>query len=187
MEEKCNAMVQAALELGFAGCVPILTEKIPFEPGFLVCCEENTCGKYNANYACPPACGTPAQMEARVRRHSHGLLLQTVWEIDDPMNGELVRPCKAQHNRMERQLRKKFAELGQTNGFWIAASGCDFCKPCTMVQGLPCHYPDEQMSCMSAYCIFVRELCRLCDLEYDMPAGLVPFFGMYIFTPSDAI
>ncbi len=31
---------------------------IPVNPAFRAFCEENRCGKYNANYSCPPNCGT---------------------------------------------------------------------------------------------------------------------------------
>ena len=76
-----------AAELGFSAAAWVDTKDIPFEPAFLQCCEENLCGKYGANYACPPACGTPYEMIARIRAGSRALVLQTLWEIDNPMDG----------------------------------------------------------------------------------------------------
>ena len=50
-----------AAELGFSAAAWVDTKDIPFEPAFLQCCEENLCGKYGANYACPPAWAHPTR------------------------------------------------------------------------------------------------------------------------------
>ena len=42
----------------------------------------------------------------------------------------------------------------------IGASGCSLCTPCALAEGLPCRFPDLRYSCMSAYCIFVKESGR---------------------------
>ena len=41
--------------------------------------------------------------------------------------------------------------------------------------------PEQQFSCMSAYCIYVKKLADLCGMEYDCGRGLVAFFSMYVF------
>lgn len=174
-------LLSMAAEEGFAAAALIETQAIPFAPGFLHCCEENLCGKYNANHACPPLCGTPAQMEAKVKAKTHALLLQTLWQIDDVMDNRQIKPAKQTHNRLQRQLRRKLAAICP-DGFLIGASGCDFCQRCSCLDGQSCRFPEEMASCMSAYCIFVRELCEKTGLEYDPGNGLVAFFGMYVFS-----
>ena len=173
-------MVRMAEEAGFAGAALVDTKDIPFEPGFLVCCEENLCGKYGVNYACPPDCGTPQQMAARITAHRHALVLQTIWEIDDPMDNAKVKPAKAAHNRMERALIDRLQEKWP-GGFMVGASGCSLCETCAITEGKPCRFPALKFSCMSAYCIFVRELVERCGLEYDCGSGLVALFGLYVF------
>ena len=52
-------LIQYAKEEGFAVAAVVSTDQIVFDPAFRPYCEENLCGQYNANYSCPPACGTP--------------------------------------------------------------------------------------------------------------------------------
>lgn len=170
-------MIQAALELGFADTALIHTDKLVFLPQFRPLCQENLCGKYGVNYACPPDCGDPEDMKERVLRYPRALVLQTMWNIDDPMDEKQTKPAKGQHNRMTMELRQR---LDQPS-LMIGASGCSLCDPCAIVEGKPCRFPDKQFSCMSAYCIFVRELCQRCGMEYDCGPGMVAFFSMLCF------
>ena len=71
-------MIQAALELGFADTALIHTDQLVFLPQFRPLCQENLCGKYGVNYACPPDCGDPEDMKERVLRYPRALVLQTI-------------------------------------------------------------------------------------------------------------
>ena len=52
-----KAIIEKAAEFGFSAAeIPV--SEIPVNPEFLKYCEENRCGNYGANYACPPDCGT---------------------------------------------------------------------------------------------------------------------------------
>lgn len=168
-------LLQCALDLGFADAALIDTARIVFEPAFRPLCEENLCGQYGVNYSCPDACGTVEEMRSRVLRYRRGLVLQTMWNIDDPLDGSQTRPAKARHNRMTRQL---IDQAG--GGLMVGASGCSLCSPCLMGKGEPCRFPDRRWSCMSAYCIFVQEMAQTCGMDYDA-GGLVSFFSLYCF------
>ena len=76
-------LVALVLEKGFANAALVETKDIPFVPGFRICCEDNSCGKFDANYSCPPDCGSPKAMEEKAKSHRYALLLQTMWDIDD--------------------------------------------------------------------------------------------------------
>lgn len=168
-----------AAELGFSAAAWVDTKDIPFEPAFLQCCEENLCGKYGANYACPPACGTPYEMIGRIRAGSRALVLQTLWEIDNPMDGTKTKPAKREHNRMERALLAEMQEA-YPETFMVGSSCCDLCPRCAVVDGKPCLIPEKKFSCMSAYCVFVRKLAELCGMDYDCGRGLIAFFGLCV-------
>lgn len=45
--------------------VLISPEQVPIDPKFRVYCEENLCGNYNANYSCPPDCGTVEELQKK--------------------------------------------------------------------------------------------------------------------------
>ena len=88
-----NELKALALELGFANAELVETGELVFVPSFRPLCEENLCGKYGVNYACPPDCGTVEEMEARVRRWPRALVLQTMWDIEDPMDEARTKPA----------------------------------------------------------------------------------------------
>ena len=47
-------MIETAKELGFSGAAVIDTAELVFIPEYRVFCEENLCGNYDLNPACPP-------------------------------------------------------------------------------------------------------------------------------------
>lgn len=180
----CEELVSLALEQGFANAAVVETKDIPFVPGFRICCEDNTCGKYGANYSCPPDCGSPADMEQKAKSHRYALLLQTMWQMDDAMDSAALKTSKGQHNRMVRRLIDQLSPV--SHGIMVGASGCNLCNPCAITAGEPCRFPDKQFSCMSAYCVYVEKLAEDCGMEYDSGPGIVNFFGMYLFDWNDA-
>ena len=63
-----DELPELAMEMGFAAAALIETKDIEFIPAFRPLCEENLCGKYGVNYACPPDCGTVEEMKARIQK-----------------------------------------------------------------------------------------------------------------------
>ena len=173
-------MIQYAVEEGFAAAAIVDTDEIVFDPSFRPYCEENLCGQYDANYTCPPICGTPEEMKQRILAHRHALVLQTIWEISDYTDKEAIKKAKGGHNKAALRLMKRLREKGE-DGFLVGASGCSLCTPCAITKGEPCRFPENKYSCMSAYCIFVRKLAEECGMEYNCGEGLLAFFGMYVF------
>ncbi len=173
-------MTSMAAEEGFAAAVVTDTKDIPFDPSFRPLCAENLCGKYGANYSCPPDCGTPDEMRARIQAHRHALVLQTIWEIADYSDSKAIKAAKKEHNAATLRLLGRLRRA-DVPGFPVGASGCALCETCAITEKKPCRYPDLYYSCMSAYCIFVRRLAEQCGMEYDCGPGLLAFFGMYVF------
>lgn len=170
-------LIALAERQGFASAAFVDTAQITFLPTFRPLCEENVCGKYGVNYACPPDCGTVEEMERRIRSHKRALVLQTMWDIEDPLDDSATKPAKKKHNRMTEALREK---LG-VPVLMVGAGGCDLCAPCAITEKKPCRFPEKKFSCMSAYCVFVQELCEACGMEYDCGPGVVAFFSMLCF------
>lgn len=168
-------MIHLAGELGFSRCAVVETAAIPFEPSFRRYCEDNVCGKYGANYTCPPDCGTAEEMRLRVQAYRHALVLQSRWEIDG-CSGSQVKAAKAAHNRWTRELIDRAGGVGLMAG----ASGCDLCAPCLRAADEACRFPALRFSCLSAYCIDVAKLAHQCGMEY-FSQDAVRFFSMYCF------
>lgn len=169
-----QALLELVGKLGFYRAAVVDTVAIPFEPSFRRFCEENLCGKYGANYTCPPDCGTAEDMRQRVQAYRRALVLQSKWDING-MDESQVKPAKAAHNRWTRDL---IDQAG--GGLMVGASGCNLCETCLCVQGEPCRFPDLRFSCMSAYCIDVAKLARQCGMDY-YSEGTVRLFSLYCF------
>lgn len=172
-----NDLPELAMEMGFAAAALIETKDIEFIPAFRPLCEENLCGKYGVNYACPPDCGTVEEMKARVRKWPMAVVLQTVWDVDDPMDGSETKPAKGKHNKLTRE----FIDRTGLDGLMVGASGCNLCETCAIVEGKPCRFPKLMFSCMSAYCIFVKDMADKCGMEYDYGPNTVALFSMFCF------
>lgn len=172
--------IQAALEEGFLHAAILPADRVPFEEGFRVYCQENLCGQYGVNYSCPPACGTFQQMRDRVLEKKQALVVQTVWDIPDYDDKEDVRQAKYLHNTAMLRLVDRMRAEG-CSCLMAGASGCSLCKPCAMGRGEPCTFPEKRYSCLSAYCVFVKGLADQCGMEYNCGPGKVAFFGMILF------
>jgi len=177
---KHQDMIQYAIEEGFSAAEIIDTGNIVFDPGFRICCAENLCGQYGANHSCPPGCSSPEVMKGKILAHKKALVLQTIWEISDWSDWYTIRPAQNKHNAAQLRLAKRFREEG-CEGLLVGAGGCSLCSPCQQMLNQPCRFPQEQFSCMSAYCVFVKKLTDHCGMEYDCGEGLLAFFGMYVF------
>lgn len=172
-------LIDLALSEGFAAAAVTATEEIPFDPIFRPYCEENLCGQYGANWSCPPVCGSFEEMRSRILAQKRAILLQTIWEISDYTDETAIREAKNFHNRASAALAGDL-RTKEVRGFVVGASGCGLCSPCAKVTGEPCRFPEMKFSCMSAYCIFVRQLCEKCGVEYDCGPGLLGFFGLFV-------
>lgn len=177
---KTEQMIQYAIEENFAAAAVINTEDIVFDPAFRPYCEENLCGQYGVNYSCPPDCGSPEDMKAKILEHKQALVLQTIWEISDYTDKDAIKAAKKEHNMASQRLMKRLRSEN-CDGFMVGASGCALCSPCAITKGKTCRFPQQMYSCMSAYCIFVRKLTEKCGMEYNCGEGLLAFFGMYVF------
>lgn len=172
-------LVQYAREEGFYAAAVIRTDEIVFDPSFRPYCEENLCGQYGVNYACPPDCGTPEEMKERILRYKHALVVQTVWPIFDYSDKSAIKEAKRAHNAATLRMIKRLRAKG-CNGLMIGASGCSLCSPCALTVNEPCRFPEWKFSCVSAYCIFARKLAESSGMEYDCGEKGLAFFGMYV-------
>lgn len=171
-------MLALAREMGFSAALTEITN-VPTDPSFRQYCRENLCGQYGVNYGCPPDCGTPEELRQTLLKHSRALVLQTAWPISDDSDRAAVARAKARHNSAQTELMDRLAREGH-RGTVVGSSGCTVCETCACAQGKPCIFPARRYACMSAYCVFVMGLARVCDLRYDGQDGMLRLFGMLL-------
>ena len=173
-------LVELAEKEGFAGTAVVDTAEIPFDFSFRPYCEENLCGKYGANYSCPPDCGSCEEMKQRIVEKNTALVLQTIWEIGSYENKQGIIESKKAHNAAILRFTEKLRQAG-IRGFCLGYGGCPLCDPCKRITNEPCAHPDKKISCMSAYCIDVAKLAEKCDLEFAWVPEKLFLFGMFVF------
>lgn len=172
-------LLTLAREAGFeAGLIP--TDKILFDHSFRKYCAENLCGNFGANWSCPPDCGTPEQMQARLQGYASALVLRSDHSIADYRDRAAILAAKKAHNRAALQLAE---QLRQRNlpGLLIGGGNCDLCDSCARLEGKPCVDPERMFSCLSAYCVHVRALAEAAGLEFNSEPGKMSLFGLYAF------
>jgi len=133
---------------------------------------------YDKNWACPPGCGTLSECESTVRGYKKGLIVQTVGELEDPMDGEGMMEAEAKH-------KKTFLEFSQylkaqcSRTLPIGAGSCVLCKACTYPDA-PCRMPDKAISSMEAYGMLVSQVCKDNDLPYYYGTNTIAYTSCFL-------
>ena len=174
-----HEIIKLAEEMGFAAAY-IDTADVVQDPSFRKFCEDNLCGKYNANYSCPPDCGTVDEVQQRLKAGKRALVLQSIWDIGSYDNKDEIQKSKKTHNAAILRFTETLRQAGH-KGFCLGYGGCPLCDPCKRVTNEPCAHPEQKISCMSAYCIDVAKLAEKCGLEFAWVPEKLFLFGMFVF------
>ena len=172
-------LIKLAEEAGFRAAV-IPAKEIPVNGEFRKFCEDNLCGKYNANYSCPPACGTVEQVHQRLLSQEKALVLQKIYEVGSYENKAAVLASRKNLNMAVLQLTEELRKAGM-DCFCLGYGGCPLCDPCKQVEGEPCAFPEKRISCLSAYCVDVAKLAQRCAMDFDWVPEKLFLFGMIAF------
>lgn len=151
-------------EQGFSHVGLLEAGTIELKPEVRAMCEENTCHKYGQCWSCPPGCGSLEACEANIRKYHHGLIVQTVGELEDELDGETMMETEALHKEhfteFEKVLRPMYPSM-----LALGAGCCTKCKVCTYPDK-PCRFPKEMFSSMEAYGMLVTQVCQANGLTY---------------------
>ena len=172
-------ILSLAASFGFTAALAA-PEDIPVVPGYRAYCEENRCGQYNANYSCPPFCGSAETMHDRLLGEEKALVLTSVWDIDGYQDVIGIKKGAFLHNSRTLRLLERLRDAGH-DGFAVGGGNCTLCSPCRILSGEPCAHPGERYSCMSAYCVDVAGLAEKCGLEFAWDSHKLHSFGMILF------
>lgn len=150
--------VEEARKLGFADAAVMNTDKLVFMPEYRRFCEENLCGCYNVNPACPPISGTVEEMDRKAQSYEKTLVLQTI-----QASGTDYKKAKLLQNKMTEQLSEKMKEDGKTD-LMIMSAG-----------------PYKHNSCMSAYCVNAQKMADEVGMICWNEDNKVRFFTLILF------
>ena len=136
-------------------------------------CAANRCHSYDANWCCPPACGTIEHYAEMIAKHARCYLAQTVGQMEDSFDFEtMVETGKLQDERC-RDLWPKVKERFPEARF-LASGACTVCEKCTYPDA-PCANPGLRMVSMEAAGLVVNEVCEAAGLPYNHGANTVAY------------
>ena len=150
--------IKEAKKLGFSNTAIMDTKKLVFKPEYRKFCEENQCGCYNVNPACPPECGTVETMKQRVFAYEKALILQTIQSKDMD-----YKMAKLAHNKLTEQLASKIMESGNTDLLIMSAG------------------PYRHYSCLSAYCVDAQEMADAVGMTCWGTDDKIRYFSQILF------
>jgi len=173
--------IQLTLDNGATKAVIIPESQIVTSTTFRDICKTNACGGWGRNWTCPPACGDIEDLIARVRSFSHGLLFQTIHEIEDSYDFEGMTEGSAKHAESSFRIRDNVATVIPGETLTLSAGGCRMCERCAKLDDEPCRMPDKAMTSLEACGIDVYNTTKDTPLKYINGQNTVTYFGMILF------
>ncbi|MBQ7011822.1 MAG: DUF2284 domain-containing protein [Clostridia bacterium] len=176
-----SELIKEAKAVGFTGVEHIPAESIVLSREFRDACAANRCGAYGKCYMCPPDVGDIDELMATVRTYTHGLLLQTVAQLEDSYDFEGMTEARKNHSRLTRELWKRVRPLLPDGSLCLGVGGCGFCSKCAKRDGLPCRSPENAMASLEAYGVNVSSTVANTSLKYVNGQDTVTYFGLILF------
>jgi len=146
-------------------------------------CVQNTCGRYNRAWNCPPVCGTVEELEAVCKKYSRGILANSVKHIQDSFDWEGMMEGGRDLCTLLIDAKNFADEIGMTDYRIFGGGGCHGCEECSYPD-VPCRYPDLLFTPIEACGINVMQLAKDTGFKYINGQNTVTFFGMILFNEN---
>ena len=92
-------LMTLAAENGFSHAAPVDMNALTPRREVREMCRADRCGQWNANWACPPGCGTLEDAAAAMGRFDAGVLVQTTGTLTDDFDYEGMEAIQRRHKR----------------------------------------------------------------------------------------
>ncbi len=168
-----------ARESGFTRTAYLDPKTLVLKPEVRQMCQSNSCGMYDKRWSCPPGCGSLEDCARRVGRYRHGILVQTVGELEDELDGEGMMDAERRHKENFLKMNALLREH-HTDVLALGAGCCTLCKTCTYPDA-PCRFPEKQISSMEAYGLVVLEACKANNLPYYYGKCTISYTGCFLY------
>lgn len=154
---------------------------VQFAESFRDMCVMNSCGKFGTNWMCPPAVGEFAELRDQVLKFSKGLVVQTVYQMEDSFDFEGMMRASDIHEKVFRDVLNQIRRDKLLDPFLPLNAGiCKFCEHCTYPDR-DCLYPEEAVASLEAYGIDVNALVTACGIPYNNGVASVSYVGAVFF------
>lgn len=169
--------IKFAEEAGFTHTAPMEVSSIELKPEVRDMCQ--ACHQYAKRWSCPPGCGSLAECSQHITGYRWGILVQTVGELEDELDGESMMEAESLHKEHFQQLYERL-RTEQPNMLALGAGCCRQCSSCTYPDE-PCRFPEKMISSMEAYGIVVMEVCKANNLPYYYGPCTIAYTSCFLF------
>ena len=178
MKMTVDELIEMAKATGFNAWAPLKVADLQVRSEVRDMCADNTCGRYEACWSCPPGCGTLEECAARLAEHTVGILVQTIGDIEDSFDVEAMMDIAAEHKENFAAMYAELREKGE-KVLALGAGSCSNCRKCTYPDE-PCRFPDKMISSMEAYGMVVNAVCTANGLPYNYGPTKMAYTGCFL-------
>ncbi len=179
---KIEEAIEKAKELGFEDIGIIDTEKLRFLPEVREMCASGKCHMYGKSWTCPPGCGSIEEAAKKASLFRQGILVQTVGQLEDELDGSGMMKAEKLQKRRFRKLARWMRN--QEECLPLSVGCCSVCESCTYPK-TACRYPLAAMPSMEAYGLLVSEVCEQAGRPYYHGKGTIAFVSCVLFDKKE--
>lgn len=173
-------LTEQAQKLGASGTAVIPVDTITFDPVFRDACIQNSCGKFNRCWMCPPDVGEIDALIDHAHTFNDAFIFQTISSLEDSFDIEGMLAAGQKHNDMLQALAEEARRM--ESGVLILGGGaCKVCERCAKLDNEPCRTPELAIASLEAYGVDVTQLAKSSNMKYINGVNTVTYFGAFLF------
>ena len=172
-----DTLMEIALDCGFDKAAALDVSTLSVRADVREMCSADKCHVFGKNWSCPPACGTLDECARMISSHDAGILVQTVSQLDDPLDWDGMMRAEKRQNAVFAQAAECIRAIFP-DALCLGSGPCKICEKCSYPKA--CRFPDKAISPIEGYGIFVTDTCRKNGLSYHYGEGTIAYTGCFL-------
>jgi predicted metal-binding protein len=173
LSEDLRAVQAVVEELGFDNSAVFSTADLVARPEVRDMCAADKCRSYDANWSCPPACGSIEEFQELYRHYTQGLIFQTIVQMEDSFDYESIKEGSKRHKQRFAALIDEVSRRRMDVAL-LGAGSCNLCPQCSYPDS-PCRQPERMRPSMEATGLVVNEVCVAAGIPYNYGADTLAY------------
>ena len=165
--------IELARSAGFEEVFDLNMDSLHVLPEVREMCSADRCRRYGKSWSCPPACGSIEHCAARIKEYGSGILVQTVYPLEDEYDAQGIKLADALHKRRFSAFARQVRHY-ENDCLPLSAGTCTRCEVCTYPDK-PCRYPGKMLSSMEAYGLLINSICEQSGIKYNHGEKTIAF------------